>query len=99
MNSVNINNGDNLSVLNNADLTNMVENFGLNTVAPNPEQLMIHVVNQQKLRTSNGPVEQTPFRFENHQKSLKNFFQNFLDIFGSENSFIFGMLRLFLGNF
>ena len=70
---MNINNGDNLSVLNNADLTNMVENFGLNTVAPNPEQLMIHVVNQQKLRTSNGPVEQTPFRFENHQKSLKTF--------------------------
>ena len=85
---MNINNGDNLSVLNNADLTNMVENFGLNTVAPNPEQLMIHVVNQQKLRTSNGPVEQTPFRFENHPKCLIfNFgiFQNFLSkltIFG-----------------
>ena len=79
MNSVNINNGDNLSVLNNADLTNMVENFGLNTVAPNPEQLMIHVVNQQKLRTSNGPVEQTPFRFENHPKSL--IFFHFLPIF------------------
>ena len=68
VNSVNINNGDNLSVLNNADLTNMVENFGLNTVAPNPEQLMIHVVNQQKLRTSNGPVEQTPFRPKKNKK-------------------------------
>ena len=53
----------NFNSFNNADLKNMVENFGLNSVvAPNPEQLMIQVVNQQKLHTSNGPVEQKPFK-------------------------------------
>ena len=70
-----VNSVNNNQVVTNADLTNMVENFGLNTVdiaAPNPEQLMIHVVNQQKLRTSNGPVEQTPFKPKKNKKNKKN---------------------------
>ena len=58
--------------LTNADLKNMVESFGLNSVsAPNPEKLMIQVVNSQKLHTSSGPVEQTPFRPKKPKKNKK----------------------------
>ena len=83
VNTINQNQGQQFT---NADLKNMVESFGLNSVsAPNPEKLMIQVVNSQKLHTSSGPVEQKPFRPKKPKKKKNKKSKQKVQVENAEN--------------